>query len=94
MRFQDLSPKEQFCLLFLKGRPSSTWEVCRSARERGLNKARCSFEWADAPFRKLRALGLIARTGDRKSHRSVHAITPAGKAVLNIIDGDEAEGRE
>ena len=78
-----LSKKEQFCLEFLAGRSSASWDICVSARDAGLNKARCRYEWADAPLRSLRARGFAKRNGERDQFgRSVHEVTDKGLVFL------------
>jgi DNA-binding MarR family transcriptional regulator len=78
-----LTDKERFCLRVLANGPASTFRASDIAEDEGINRASCRYEWADAPFRSLRAKGLAVKTGrfDRLK-RAIHEITDAGRAAL------------
>jgi hypothetical protein len=74
-----LTPKQEFCLNQIKQGPKSIWQICRLAETSGLfPKVTCRFEWADAPIRELRKLGLIEKTGEKDSGRPVYRVTKLG----------------
>lgn len=79
-----MTPKQLFCLEQLGKGERSTWRVSKKAMESGkFRQVVCRGEWADAPFRELRALGLIELTGGKcRMGRRIHRITHAGLAAL------------
>lgn len=78
-----LTPARLFCLEEVARRKTTTWDVCKNARRRGMSaNAGLTFEWADKHFLALRKAGLIERTGDIVSGRRVHQITAAGRLAL------------
>ena len=87
-----MTPKQKFCLEFLSDRESSTWDVCVKAQNPNgpFREARCKYEWADAPFRELRNLGFIKKTGEvSRMNRAIHEITDEGRAALAKARGEQ-----
>ena len=84
-----LTEKRAFCLREIS-KTTSTWDICKAAQSAGMNAVRYPYEWADAPVRDLRNMGLAVKTGtkDRMS-RALHAITPFGRAVLAELEKEK-----
>jgi DNA-binding HxlR family transcriptional regulator len=75
-----LTPKQLFCLYQIKDGPKSTWQICRLAEaSKDFARVTCRFEWADAPIRELRKLGLIEKTGEKDNERPIYRITDLGR---------------
>jgi hypothetical protein len=78
-----LTPKEQYCLEYLKRHgPTPNVQICKAAHADGVNTSRQRFEWADAPLRSLRKKGLAYRSVEKADGGySSHGLTDAGKEL-------------
>lgn len=85
-----LTRKQQFCLDRLAEGDFCTFDLSKMAIASGDNRVVCQYEWADAPTRQLRGMGLVEFTGEKSRwERRILRITAAGRAAR--ADEGEAE---
>ena len=78
-----LTLKEEFCLRRLSENEFCSYKLSLMAEKAGNNRTVCASEWADAPLRRLRKLGLIEKTKMKSDClRYLYRITDTGRALI------------